>query len=161
MPSHPYMLWRRRRKAQLTPRGEKPSVRRLCGLQQIPAVAPRIAPDRHRAIILNARGFLEHPARRDDPRRIAGKIIGVQKQPDPPAGLITDRRLLPRASGLGQHQCRTTLRRLHRHPALVALIYIGGQPEPQTIAEEPDRLIIVRHHQRQRADHRQIAFIPA
>ena len=83
--------------------GSAPSVFRalaglMGGLDQVPAIAPRVAPHRDRAVGFRPRHLFEGHARGDHPRMVAGEIVGMQEQADPaaPPGCRCSRAAAPR-----------------------------------------------------------------
>ena len=59
-------------------------------LDQVPAVAERVAPDGDGAVRFVAWGFFELNPFGQHAGVVAGEIAGFKEQPDPPAGLIAD-----------------------------------------------------------------------
>ena len=117
------------------------------GLDKIPAVSPWITPNRNDSIRFVACGLFKNHSGVQHSGMIAGKVVGLQEQPDPTAALIADRIGLARACRLRQNQRRTATGRGDRDPAFVALIYVGTQRKPKCIAKEPYGRVIVGHQQ--------------
>ena len=114
---------------------------------QVPSVAPRISPDRDAPIGFVAWDLLKDGTRRDKPRLICRKVIGVQEKPDPPTALRADGVALRQICWLCQHQATSTSARLHHDPAFVALGKILAQRPAQPFAEKADGVIIVWNNQ--------------
>lgn len=88
-------------------------------LNQVPAIAERIAENRHCAIGFAAWFFPKfHTVRRKNPMN-AVKIICFEKKPDPAAGLVVNGGNLALIIGPGQRQARViACRRADDDPAL-------------------------------------------
>lgn len=71
-------------------------------LDQIPAIAKGVTPDRNSAIGFVARLFFENDARGQHLGVVPREVIGGQEQADPPAKLIADCRFLLRPIGTGE-----------------------------------------------------------
>jgi hypothetical protein len=72
-------------------------------------------------------------------------IIGLEKEEDPPAGLVADPGALPFPYRAGEQEARTLPSgRRHHHPALFPLHWtILEQLEAELFPKEADRLVIV------------------
>lgn len=116
---------------------------------QIPTIAKNVAEHCNGAIGLMARRFFKGDTRRQQPRMICGKIIGLQEQPDPPCALIADRGGLPVVRRLGQYKARAAARRCDPDPTFVPLINIFIQNKPHLPAVKGNGGVIVGDNQGQ------------
>ena len=109
-------------------------------MDQIPAIAPNIHPNRNNAIRFMAWGLFKTATCGQNPRLIAGKIVGLQEQPDAPARLVANGIDLRGAIGAGQDKADAA--RTDRDPAFAPLVDIGGQGKANG-GEKGNRRIII------------------
>src|SRR6056297_2867870 len=117
-------------------------------LEQVPQVTAAVPEDRYRAVGFRFRIAYEFHAAGSIAFVVAPEVIGVEKERDPAAGLVTDAGLL-RGSGCACKQDPTLPgpERGHHDPALVfsrkeCVLY---EVDPQRVAVEIDRLVVVMH----------------
>lgn len=73
-------------------------------MEQVPAIAQGVLKHGDRAVDFVARRFEELHAAGGDGGVIPGGVVGVQKQKDPPAGLVTDGDQLRGGRGASEQQ---------------------------------------------------------
>ncbi len=117
------------------------------GFDQIPTIAPRVAPNGDATVRFIARLFFKNGTCSNQTRLIGRKITRLQKKPDPPAALRPDRSTLLVPFGAGQHQTASPAGWRDRDPAFTPLRDILAQGPAQTATEKADGRIIIRYNQ--------------
>jgi hypothetical protein len=116
------------------------------GLEQVPAVAVQVLEDGDGPVRLVPRLLQEGHARGGHPGVVAGEVVGVQEEPDPPTGLVPDPGGLDVPLGAGQQQtgAGSPGAGFDDDPARsVGPGHVLDEPESEGVGVEADRLVVV------------------